>query len=108
MSKRCAANTSTAATTSCAPSTTSASTASSRVGAFYVFPNITSTGLTQPRIFARLAGEKKVAVRARPGLRPERRRLCARCYATSLEQIKIAMERIGEFVAECRTASKAA
>ena len=71
-------------------------------GAFYVFPNITSTGLTSTEFAVRLLKEKNVAVV--PG--------CAfgecgegyvRCsYATSIEGIREALKRIGEFVKELK------
>jgi aminotransferase len=66
-------------------------------GAFYVFPRISSTGLTSREFSLRLLREKKVAVV--PGSAfGESGEGHVRCsYATGLEQIKIAIERIGEF-----------
>ncbi len=66
-------------------------------GAFYVFPKISSTGLTSREFSLRLLREKKVAVvpGSAFGASGEGHVRCS--YATALEQIKIAIERIGEF-----------
>jgi aminotransferase len=76
-------------------------------GAFYVFPKITSTGLTSREFSLRLLREKKVAVvpGSAFGASGEGHVRCS--YATALDQIKIAVERIGEFCEEL-SASKAA
>ena len=72
------------------------------LGAFYVFPDIRSTGLTSKEFSLRLLQEKKVACVPGPafGASGEGHVRCS--YATSLEKIKIAMKRMGEFVAEVR------
>jgi len=72
------------------------------LGAFYVFPDIRSTGLTSKEFSLRLLQEKKVACVPGPafGASGEGHVRCS--YATSLEKIKIAMERMGEFVTEVR------
>lgn len=67
-------------------------------GAFYVFPNITSTGLSSQDFAVRLLKSKRVAVV--PG---NAFGACGegyvRCsYATSLEDIRTAMDRIAEFL----------
>jgi aminotransferase len=69
-------------------------------GAFYAFPKITSTGLTSHEFSMRLLREKRVAVVPGTafGRSGEGHVRCS--YATSLEKIKIAMERIGEFCRE--------
>jgi aminotransferase len=66
-------------------------------GAFYVFPKIVSTGLTSREFSLQLLREKKVAVvpGSAFGASGEGHVRCS--YATSLDQIKIAIERIGEF-----------
>ena len=76
-------------------------------GAFYVFPKISSTGLTSREFSLRLLQEKKVAVvpGSAFGVSGEGHVRCS--YATALEQIKIAIERIGEFCSALG-ASKAA
>jgi aminotransferase len=69
-------------------------------GAFYVFPKISSTGLTSGEFSLRLLREKKVAVvpGSAFGASGEGHVRCS--YATALEQIKIAIERIGEFCSD--------
>ncbi|MEX1118804.1 MAG: aminotransferase class I/II-fold pyridoxal phosphate-dependent enzyme [Terrimicrobiaceae bacterium] len=71
-------------------------------GAFYVFPDVTSTGLTSREFSLRLLHEKKVAVVPGTafGASGEGHVRCS--YATSLDQIKIAVERIAEFATEVR------
>jgi aminotransferase len=74
-------------------------------GAFYVFPKITSTGLSSTEFSMRLLREKRVAVVPGTafGASGEGHVRCS--YATGLDQIKIAMERIGEFCEEIRSES---
>ncbi|HVE15251.1 MAG TPA: aminotransferase class I/II-fold pyridoxal phosphate-dependent enzyme [Chthoniobacterales bacterium] len=71
-------------------------------GAFYVFPKITSTGLTSHEFSMNLLREKRVAVVPGTafGKSGEGHVRCS--YATGLDQIKVAMERIAEFVEETR------
>ena len=66
-------------------------------GAFYVFPKIASTGLTSREFSLQLLREKKVAVVPGTafGASGDGHVRCS--YATALDQIKIAIERIGEF-----------
>lgn len=72
------------------------------LGAFYVFPDIRSTGLTSREFSLGLLEKKQVACVPGPafGQSGEGHIRCS--YATSLAKIKIAMERIGEFVREHR------
>ncbi len=72
------------------------------LGAFYVFPDIRSTGLTSREFSMGLLEKKKVACVPGTafGASGEGHVRCS--YATSLEKIKIAMIRIAEFVAEVR------
>ena len=69
-------------------------------GAFYAFPDISGTGLSSKEFASRLLEEKNVA--AVPGdafgLSGEGHLRC--CYATALEKLKIAIERMGELVTE--------
>ena len=72
-------------------------------GAFYVFPNITSTGLNSQDFAVKLLQSKRVAVV--PG---NAFGACGegyvRCsYATSLEDIRTAMDRIAEFLDDLKT-----
>ena len=71
-------------------------------GAFYVFPKITSTGLTSRDFSMKLLKEKKVAVVPGTafGSGGEGHVRCS--FATALDQIKIAMERMAEFCSELR------
>jgi aminotransferase len=68
-------------------------------GAFYVFPEIRSTGLTSREFSLRLLEEQKVAVVPGPAFGPSGEGFVRCSYATSFEQIKIAMERMAGFVA---------
>jgi len=72
------------------------------VGAFYIFPKITSTGMTSREFSLGLLEQKKVACVPGPAFGPSGEGFVRCCYATSLEQIKVAMERIGEFVSAAR------
>lgn len=71
-------------------------------GAFYAFPNITSTGLSSMEFAKRLLLSKKVAVV--PGTAfGECGEGFIRCsYATSMDGIKTAMEKIGSFLNELK------
>ncbi len=71
-------------------------------GAFYAFPNITSTGLSSEEFCLSLIKEKNVA--CVPGTAfGEAGEGYIRCsYAASMENIKEAMHRIAEFVESCR------
>lgn len=77
-------------------------------GAFYVFPKITATGLSSKEFSLRLLREKKVAVvpGSAFGACGEGHVRCS--YATALDQIKIAVERIGEFCQEINSSRAAA
>ncbi len=72
------------------------------VGAFYIFPRITSSGLTSREFSLGLLEKKKVACVPGPAFGPSGEGFVRCCYATSLDQIKTAMERIGEFLGEVR------
>ncbi len=72
------------------------------LGAFYVFPDIRSSGLTSKEFSLGLLEKKKVACVPGPAFGPSGEGHIRCSYATSLAQIKIAMERIAEFVAEIR------
>lgn len=71
-------------------------------GAFYIFPNITSTGLASREFSLGLLQQKNVACVPGPAFGPSGEGFVRCCYATSLDQIKIAMARVGEFVAEAK------
>ncbi len=71
-------------------------------GAFYMFPDISSTGLTSEEFATRLFKKHNVAVVPGSvfGAGGEGHIRC--CYATSIDKIKIAMDRIRSFVEELR------
>jgi aminotransferase len=72
------------------------------LGAFYVFPEIKSTGLSSREFSFGLLEKKKVACVPGPAFGPSGEGHVRCSYATSLAQIKLAMERIAEFVGELR------
>ena len=67
-------------------------------GSFYAFPNITSTGLSSKDFAVRLLQEEKVACVPGGAFGPSGEGFLRCCFATSLEQIQVAMERMGKFV----------
>jgi len=72
------------------------------IGAFYIFPKITSTGLTSREFSLGLLEKKKVACVPGPAFGASGEGFVRCCYATSLDQIKIAMERVAEFLTEVK------
>ena len=71
-------------------------------GAFYMFPDISSTGLTDEEFATQLFQKYNVAVVPGSvfGLGGKGHIRC--CYATAIDKIKIAMERIAQFVKELK------
>jgi aminotransferase len=72
-------------------------------GAFYAFPDITSTGLTSEEFAERLLFEERVAVVPGNAFGPAGEGHVRCCYATSLPQIEEALERIDRFVTRVRS-----
>ena len=72
------------------------------LGAFYAFPNITSTGLSSKEFSLELLKRKKVAVVPGGAFGGSGEGFVRCSYATSLSEIKIAMKRIAEFCKEVR------
>jgi aminotransferase len=70
------------------------------LGAFYIFPDIRSSGLSSRDFSLGLLEKKKVACVPGPAFGPSGEGFIRCCYATSLEQIKTAMERISDFLEE--------
>lgn len=72
-------------------------------GAFYMFPDITSTGMSSEAFATELFNKHNVAVVPGSvfGLGGEGH--IRVCYATAIDKIKIAMDRIAEFVDEIRS-----
>ena len=67
-------------------------------GAFYVFPNITSTGMTSEEFARKLLEKEKVAVVPGNAFGRSGEGFIRCSYATSIKQIQVALERIGHFL----------
>jgi len=67
-------------------------------GSFYAFPCIRSTGLGSKEFAVKLLEEEKVACVPGGAFGPTGEGFLRCCFATSLEQIEIAMERMARFV----------
>ncbi len=67
-------------------------------GAFYAFPQISSTGLDSEAFAERLLAEERVAVVPGSAFGPSGEGHVRACYATSEEQLREALVRIGRFV----------
>jgi aminotransferase len=77
-------------------------------GAFYAFPEVTSTtGLTDEAFAERLLTEERVAVVPGSAFGPSGAGHVRMCYATSYEQLQEALVRIRRFVAQLREPSAA-
>ena len=68
-------------------------------GAFYIFPDIRGTGLTSKEFSLQLLDKKKVAVVPGTAFGPSGEGYVRCSYAAAWDQIKIAVERMSEFVA---------
>jgi aminotransferase len=67
-------------------------------GSFYAFPNITATGLSSKEFAFRLLQEEKVACVPGNAFGPSGEGYLRCCFATSLEQIQVACDRMTKFV----------
>lgn len=67
-------------------------------GSFYAFPCIKNTGLSSKEFAVRLLQEEKVAAVPGNAFGPSGEGYLRCCFATSLERIEQAMERMGRFV----------
>jgi aminotransferase len=67
-------------------------------GAFYVFPSIRSTDLSSREFALKLLEEEKVAVVPGDAFGPGGEGYVRCSYATSMEQIQVAVERIERFL----------
>ena len=76
------------------------------LGAFYVFPCIKSTGLSSEDFCTRLIKEKHVAVVPGSAFGDCGEGFVRVSYSYSLRHLKVAMERIREFVGELKNGSK--
>lgn len=69
-------------------------------GAFYAFPSVRSTGMTSEAFCAGLLKAKNVAAVPGTAFGPSGEGNIRCCYATALDKLSIALERIAEYVAE--------
>ena len=69
-------------------------------GAFYVFPSIAKTGLTSKEFCSRLLKEKNVAAVPGNAFGSCGEGFIRCCYATAVDKLNIALDRIAGFVAE--------
>ena len=69
-------------------------------GAFYVFPDIRSTGLSSQQFALQLLEEKNVAVVPGPAFGPAGEGFVRACYATAEAQLDRALDLIDEFVGQ--------
>lgn len=69
-------------------------------GAFYIFPNISKYGMTSKEFAIELLQEKRVAVVPGNAFGASGEGFVRCSYATSMEKLKIAMERLEEFLRE--------
>lgn len=67
-------------------------------GSFYAFPSISNTGLSSKEFAVRLLKEERVAAVPGDAFGPSGEGFIRCCFATSLEKIEIAMERMSRFV----------
>ena len=72
-------------------------------GSFYAFPCVKSTGLTSKEFAWKLLEQEKVACVPGGAFGASGEGYVRACFATSLEQIQIAVERIANFVQRVRT-----
>jgi aminotransferase len=70
-------------------------------GAFYAFPSVRSTGLNSEEFCARLLREKNVAAVPGTAFGPSGEGNIRCCYATSLDKLTVALERMADFVRSC-------
>jgi aminotransferase len=71
-------------------------------GSFYAFPCIKSTGLTSKEFAVKVLEQEKVACVPGSAFGPSGEGYVRACFATALDQIQVATERIGRFVKATR------
>jgi aminotransferase len=71
-------------------------------GSFYAFPSVETTGLTSKEFAVRLLREEKVACVPGSAFGPGGEGYLRCCFATALDQLQTAAERIERFVKRCR------
>ncbi|HXI53607.1 MAG TPA: aminotransferase class I/II-fold pyridoxal phosphate-dependent enzyme, partial [Candidatus Saccharimonadales bacterium] len=67
-------------------------------GSFYAFPKIGGTGLTSKEFALRLLQEEKVACVPGSAFGPSGEGFLRCCFATALDKIQVAVERMAGFV----------
>jgi aminotransferase len=72
------------------------------VGSFYVFPNITVSGLSSREFSMELLAKQKVACVPGSAFGPSGEGFVRCCFATGLDQLKTAMARIADFLEKVR------
>src|SRR5678815_1509604 len=70
------------------------------VGSFYIFPNISASGLSSREFSFGLLNKQKVACVPGPAFGPSGEGFVRCCYATRLDQIRTAVARIADFLKE--------
>ncbi|MEY2408090.1 MAG: aminotransferase [Verrucomicrobiota bacterium] len=71
-------------------------------GSFYAFPNIAATGLSSKDFAFRLLQEEKVACVPGSAFGPSGESFVRCCFATSLDHLEVACDRMAKFVARVR------
>ncbi len=71
-------------------------------GSFYAFPCVQSTGLTSREFAVRLLREEKVACVPGSAFGPSGEGFLRCCFATALDQIQVASDRMARFVSKLR------
>jgi aminotransferase len=71
-------------------------------GSFYAFPCIKSTGLSSKEFAVKLLEQEKVACVPGTAFGPSGEGYLRCCFATALDQIQVATERIGKFMKQVR------
>ena len=69
-------------------------------GAFYMFPSVEKTGLTGEEFAERLLKEKHIALVPGSAFGESGRNFVRASYATSLKDLKKAVQKISEFISE--------
>ena len=69
-------------------------------GSFYAFPSIKSSALTSKEFAVKLLEQEKVACVPGSAFGPSGEGYLRCCFATSLEQIEIAMQRMQRFLSK--------
>ena len=69
-------------------------------GAFYAFPSIRKTGLSSEQFCERFLLEHKIACVPGSAFGPSGEGFIRVCYAASMQNMEVAMDRLGQFLRE--------